>query len=207
MEDGTTTEVTVVDRTAVAEPLRTALVEEDGAEVGILLPVGAGISISGNTTSGAALAEGVRTAHNPRLRALTPDGFEVVRNWIIGVGSEICLVERIGGTTLVDVLGSVFGHGQAFPSACYKERILVWIRALVYRALLEAELALGDVVGDGNGDGIDGTGDGTAGSWDDFDGAVGLDESEPRDRVEGESSRATGREIIQGRHCQGVRLS
>jgi len=81
------------------------------------------------------------------------------------------------------------------------------IRANDFSAFFEIEAALGDVVGDSDGDGT-GVGDVEAnGIGDGLDDVVEPTDLERRDRVEGEGSWAGRGEIVHGGNCRGRSLT
>ena len=111
---------------------------------------------------------------------------------------------------VTDVRAGGGGHGSGFRDAVLDEGISLIISRAVdwyWFPLPEFEFELGGVVGDGDGDGTSIGDDYVGGTRCGLDGVVDPNYLEPRDWVEGESSQATAREIVQGRHCQRDRLS
>ena len=135
------------------------------------------------------------------------DEVEVVNNGFIGVGSEITLEELIVSTAVSDVRTGDAGHGSGFRDAGVDLGPLGTEAVDFCARLLTFEFELGGVVADGDGHGMGIGDDEGGGTRRGLNRIVDPDYSEPRDRIEGESSRATAREIVQGRHYQRARLS
>jgi len=197
VEGGSASNITSVDSIATAERGGCDVVIEDIAVVDVR---GRYNGVSDYTTT--ANGERVGAAQNPCARILIRDGVELGSNARSGVGSEIRPVKRIAGATATDVRSGDGSHGFAFRVAGGNERAFGGIRAGVSSALLEAEFAFGDVVGDGDGDG---TGVGyvdARGIGDGLDDVVEPNDLERRHGVEGEGSWTGGREVEHGRNCR-----
>ena len=127
----------------------------------------------------------------------TRDGRELFGNVLSGVVPEITGVKRIMmRLNIVDVRSGRLGQVIDVRQGGLYDLAIFVIIAFNCGALLEVEFALGDV-GYGDGDGIGGVG---------LDGVVESDYLETRDRVERESSRPRGREIVCGEYCERVRF-
>ena len=134
------------------------------------------------------------------VRIHVNDKAEFGDNFVSGVVSEISFVKLIGAIIL-DVLPSMYGQRSGFRDALIDEGFASRNRAA------DREFALGEAVGDGDGDGTGVGGVDRGGIGGGLNAVVDPDRLEPRDRVEGESSWAAGREIVQGRHYQAVPLN
>ena len=143
---------------------------------------------------------GVQTTQSPRGQILVHDGDEVGHNPRSGVGAEISLVNRIGSTMVADVRSGNGGHDFGFRKASINGPYMVKIVAVEC-------IVVGDVAGDGNGDGTDVICVDTSGIGHGLSGAAESGGMEPRDGVKGESPRAGSGEIIHGGYCEGVRLN
>ena len=117
-----------------------------------------------------------------------------------GVVSEIILIKLIVGAKVPDVYGRGVGHQFGFRDAALDE-------GFAFRfSTADREFALIDV-GDRDGDGPGTNNVDRGGMGGGLNAVVDPDHLEPRDRVEGESSWAAGREIVQGRHYQVIPLN
>ena len=101
-------------------------------------------------------------------------------------------------TTVPDVRSSDGGQEFSVHEAGKNGPLIVNICAADRSALLEV---------DGDGDGTDVDDVDTSGIGDGLIGAVMPDDLETRDGAKGESSRARGGEIVQGRYCERVRFN
>ena len=110
-------------------------------------------------------------------------------------GPEIALVDQIVRTVFSDVRRSGSGQESDVHVGGINGPAFVCIVALEYGALLEVDFALGVVVGHSDGDRMNDVG---------LNDVVESGNLEPRDGVEGESSRARSREIVYCGYCEGV---
>ena len=152
------------------------------------------------------VAIGGRATRGPLFPSLVRDGVEVVDNPLSETIPEIFLVVLIG-TMAPNVRRSLRGQLFGVQEAQKNRPFFPKVRAVDCHTLLEAELALGDVVGDGDGDGSSLFGIDNNGIRDGLVGVVEPGDLEARDRIKNESSRIRGGEIVQGRYCEGVRFT
>lgn len=189
-EDSTTTNVMGVDDSfASTEPGDRVLVVKGVAVEDRQLVCKIGIS---GTTDLGAKSVGVRAEHG-YLLPLVHDAVEVGNNLRNGVIPEISLVEIVGMMD-VDVCNSERGKPSGLKDATRNDGILVNVRA-EDPALLELEFTFGGI-GDGDGDGTGIGDDGMGGIGGGLNAVVEPGDSEHRDRIEGESPWAVGREIV-----------
>ena len=133
-----------------------------------------------NEAESRATRDDARTSHRSR-RFLINEGVELVDNIQSVAGPEIALVDRIVRTVFSDVRRSCDGQESDVHVGGINGPSFVCIIALGYGALLEVDFTLGVVVGHSDGDRMSDVG---------LNDVVESGNLEPRDGVEGKSSRA-----------------
>ena len=198
VEGSTGTEVASVNCMAVAE--RGGFDFNKGWIAVVDVP-GCGPCISDNATM--AFVHRVRAAQGPCGRILVCDRVERVDNSLNVVVFEIRFESRIATTTAANISRSLGGQGFGFCEGSRNERGFGGVIADDLVALIEVEVALGNVIGDSDGDGT-GIGDvETRGIRDGLDNVIEPDDLESRDGVELEGPRAGSGEIEHGGDCPG----
>ena len=138
----------------------------------------------------------VARASKRQVQNFIHDGGEVGINLVNGVGPEITSVIRMFSAVSFEKPNSGDSQGFRVQRASKEGQSTVTWWTVCYPAFLDVEFALGDALGDSDGDGMgvaDIDSDGIRG------GLIGVFEPndlEARDRVEGESPRASGGEIV-----------
>ena len=123
------------------------------------------------------------------IRIHVQDGVEPVHNGLLGAGSEIILEKLIASAAVFDIREGGGSQGLSFRDAVSDDGPSAFISALgLWASLLEFELALGGVVGDGDGDGMSIGDDYGGGTRRGINRVVEPDHLEPRHRLERESS-------------------